>query len=80
MAAANTKKTAAAPESAEAADADVAEPEAPASLVSVRFNWPVAHAVAGMGTCEPGEVREVSEAVAADLCRGDVPLFVRTSE
>lgn len=80
MAAVNTKKTAAAAESAEAADAAARESEAPVSLVSVRFNWPVAHAVAGMGMCESGEVREVSEAVAADLCRGDVPLFVRVTE
>lgn len=61
-------------------------PESVASAVDevprparLEFVGPVAMVVAGVGAVVPGEVYEVPESVAVDVCRGDVPLFVRVT-
>lgn len=61
----------------ESAASPVDEVPRPARL---EFVGPVAMVVAGVGPCVPGEVYEVPESVAVDVCRGDVPLFVRAAD
>jgi hypothetical protein len=60
----------------ESAALPVEEVPRPARLV---FVGPVAMVVAGVGAVVPGDVYEVPESVAVDVCRGDVPLFMRVT-
>jgi hypothetical protein len=76
-----TPAGASAPESkGDAPVADAAPAEVvPATGVDVVFNWPLASVVAGVGRVKPGEHVPVSESVAASLCRGEPPMFVRAT-
>jgi hypothetical protein len=62
-----------------AEDVEGPEPSVQPFGVEVVFNGPITLVVAGVGLCEPGVVYPVPEAVAALICRGEPPLFVRVA-